>query len=263
MSEKKFVEKYSEFFENLNNDFIKNSIVFDEISSTNEIAKEHAVKGESEGTIILSRVQKQGRGRYNRVWESPDGGVYISIIIRPNCPPEKSMLLSLMVSIIISRTLSNYHIFPAIKWPNDVLIKGKKIAGILIESESDQSHLKYVVVGIGINVNVNIKNLSKKIREKSTSLLVETNKEVKYYEFLNKLLITFNKYYKKFLSKEYDLIIQEWKTLSNTIGQRVMINQSSNPLTGKVIDIDKTGSLIIKISKNKYKKISSGELIYL
>lgn len=263
MSEKKFVEKSIEFFKKLNIEFFRSSFVFDEISSTNEIAKELAIKGENEGTIILSKVQKQGRGRYNRVWESPDGGVYISIIISPNCPPEKSILLSLMAAIIISRTISAYHIFPTIKWPNDVLIKGKKIAGILIESESNQNHLKYMVIGIGINVNVNINNLSKKIRSKSTSMLLETNQEVEYYEFLNKLLITFKKYYKKFINKEYDQIIQEWKTLSNTIGQRVMINQSNKTLTGKVIDMDKTGSLIIKINKNKYKKISSGELIYL
>ena len=96
MSENKFVKNSIKFFEKLNNNFIRNPIVFDEISSTNEKAKKLAILGKDEGTIVLARIQKQGRGRFDRVWEAPNGGVYISIILRPNCPPVKSMLISLL-----------------------------------------------------------------------------------------------------------------------------------------------------------------------
>lgn len=263
MKENDFVKKTLDFSKKLNINLIKNFIVFDEVISTNNVAKQLAIDGEEEGTVVISRIQKKGRGRFNRIWESPDGGMYLSIILRPKGPPEKSMLLSLMTAIVISKTMSNYNLSPKIKWPNDIRINGKKIAGVLIESEAYQNKLKYIVIGMGINLNINTQNLSEKIRSNSTSLLKEVGSSIDYYHFVSSLLNNLDKYYKIFRTKNFKYIIHEWKNYSDTIGQKVIINSSSEPIKGKIIDINQSGFLKVILDTGKLKIISSGEFIYL
>ncbi len=262
MKENDFVKKTLDFSKKLNINLIKKFIVFDEVVSTNNVAKQLAINGEEEGIVVISRIQKQGRGRFNRIWESPDGGLYLSIILRPKNTPEKSMLLSLMTAIVITETMSNYNLSPRIKWPNDVRISGKKIAGVLIESEAYQNKLKYIVIGMGINLNINLQSLSGKIRSISTSLSEEVGSSIDYYNFLSSLLNNLDKYYNIFRTKNFKYIIQEWKNHSDTIGQQVIINSSNEPIKGKVIDINQSGFLKIVLDTGKVKIISSGELIY-
>lgn len=263
MKENDFVKKTLDFSKKLNINLIKKFVVFDEVISTNDIAKQLTINGEDEGTVVISRIQKKGRGRFDRIWESPDGGMYLSIILRPKGTPEKAMLLSLMTAIVISKTMSSYNLSPKIKWPNDIRVSGKKIAGVLIESEAYQNKLKYIVIGIGINLNNNLQNLSEKIRSSSTSLLKEVGSFVDYYNFLSNLLKNLDKYYMIFLTKNFKYIIQEWKNHSDTIGQKVIINSSNEPIEGKVIDINPSGFLEVILDTGEIRIISSGEFIYL
>jgi BirA family biotin operon repressor/biotin-[acetyl-CoA-carboxylase] ligase len=263
MLKSKFVEESLRNLNNLKNDLVKNFYVFDTISSTNCKAKQLVLLNEDEGSIILSKIQTQGRGRFDRNWESPEGGVYLSIILRPDCSAEKALLLSIMSGVVISKTVSFYGLNPTIKWPNDVRVNNKKIAGILIESESILDRMKYVIVGLGINLNLKKENLSEKISEESTSILEETGKQTDYYEFIKKLLNNFYRYYDIFLETKYNIIINEWKNYSDTIGKKISYSTNNNQIIGKVIDINEFGSLVIKTDKKNQQIISSGECNYI
>lgn len=263
MKDTKFIEKTIDFSKNLDVDFVKKIIVFNEIQSTNSKAKELARKDEEEGTIVIARIQKKGRGRYDRLWESPEGGLYLSIILRPDCPPNKATLLTLVTSLVVSKTINSYNLSSDIKWPNDVRVKGKKIAGILIESEGHGNKVEYIILGVGINLNTDTNLLSKKIRLISTSLSEEIGNSVDYYNFLKNLLFNFDKYYKLFLDKKFDSILKEWKNQSDTLGRRVRIITSSEQIIGKAYDIDQSGFLIVIKDSGECKKVASGDSIYI
>ena len=126
MKDTTFIEKTLNFSKNLNIDFVKKIIVFDEIPSTNSEAKKLARKGEEEGTVIITQIQKKGRGRFDRLWESPEGGLYLSIILRPDCSPNKATLLPLIAALAVSKTINSYDFSAKIKWPNDVRVNEKK-----------------------------------------------------------------------------------------------------------------------------------------
>ena len=263
MKDTAFVERTLNFSKNLDIDFVKKIIVFDEIPSTNSEAKKLARKGEEEGTVIITQIQKKGRGRFDRLWESPEGGLYLSIILRPDCSPNKATLLPLIASLAVSKTINSYDFSAKIKWPNDVRVNEKKIAGILLESEAHENRLEYVVLGIGINLNTDTNLLSEEIRSISTSLSEEIGTSVDYHSFVKKLLFNFDKYYKVFLDKKYDYIIKEWKNQSDTVGRRVRITTSSEQIIGKACDIDQSGFLIVIRDSGERKKVASGDCTYI
>jgi BirA family biotin operon repressor/biotin-[acetyl-CoA-carboxylase] ligase len=263
MNSSHFVKKTLKFFNTINLDFIKKMYVYDNISSTNRKAKEFAQKGVEEGTIVIAKYQIKGRGRFDRVWESPEGGMYLSIILRPSCSPDKTTILPLLSSLVVSETINMYTLSSNIKWPNDVFVHEKKIAGILLESEVIKNKVQYVILGIGINLNTDIRRLSKEIKVRSTSVSEELGICIDYYLFLKHLLNNFNKYYKIFCKEDYTTIITNWKLLSDTIGKRITIKTINKQVTGKAIDIDQSGFLILKINHEKFKKITNGDCIYI
>ncbi len=258
-----FIKKTLKFFKNFENDFIKNIIAYEAIPSSNIKAKELAQKGAEEGTLVITKKQKRGKGRFNRLWESPEGGLYLSIILKPNCTPDKTTLISLLTSVAVSKTINIYNLTSKIKWPNDVLLNEKKIAGILLESEVIENKVEYVILGIGINLNTDTNLLTNDVRLISTSLSEEIGKPIDFHYFLKNLLNNFNKYYKIFCNEEYNLIIKDWKNQSDTIGRKVKIKTATEQLIGKVIDIDQSGFLLLNTNKGKQKKITSGDCTYI
>lgn len=262
MNEKSFVEETQDFSKNLDIGIVKKFVVFNEISSTNIKAKELAQKGEPEGTIVLSEIQKQGRGRFDRTWESPEGGLYLSIILRPTCKSSKATLLPLLAALSVCKTIKSVCDLPvAIKWPNDVLIDGKKVCGILLESESSKDGLGYVVLGMGINLNIDIDVFSKDFV--ATSISHEIGIKLDYYGFLKKLLLNLDYYYQLFKEEKYNNILSEWKKNSDTIGKRVCINTSSEKMEGKAFDVNQSGFLIIEMDSGEHKRITSGDCFYI
>ena len=262
MKNNKFIEKTLELSDYIDINLVKKFIVFDEISSTNSKAKELARNGKDEGTIVIARMQKKGRGRFDRVWQSPDGGLYLSIILRPKLTPDKTTLLPLVGALAVSKTINLFGLCSKIKWPNDVRINRRKTAGILLESESEEKQVHYVVLGIGINLNIDINRFSKELRNAVTSLSYELNGNVDYQKFLKILLSTFDKYYAMFINRDFDTILKEWKMQSDTLGKRIKIVTSSDEIIGKAYDVDKSGFLIALTESGEYKKIMSGDCIY-
>lgn len=263
MKDKTYIEETQDFSKTLDIDIVDKFVAFDEISSTNLKAKELAQKNAKHGTIVISQIQKKGRGRFDRVWESPEGGLYFSIVLKPECKPDKATLLPLIGALSVCKTITSFSdLYVKIKWPNDVLINGKKASGILLESESDRNGLKYVILGIGINLNTDLSHLSEELHSVSTSISYEIGIKLNYYDFLKKLLVNLDKYYTLFDENKYDAIIKEWKENSDTLGRKVTIDTSTEKITGTAYDIDESGFLIIKTDDGNIKKITSGNCIY-
>jgi BirA family biotin operon repressor/biotin-[acetyl-CoA-carboxylase] ligase len=264
MVEKDFIEKTLDFSKKLDVSLVKDIIIFESINSTNSKAKDLAKKGAEEGTVVISEIQKKGRGRFERVWESPEGGLYFSIILKPKCEPEKSTLLPLIGALSVCKTITSISdLNVIIKWPNDVLIKGKKVSGILLESESDKNNLKYVVLGIGINLNIELSALSEELHSNSTSIAHEIGIKLNYYDFLKKLLLNLDNYYMLFDENKFDFLIKEWKENTDTLGKKVIIDTSTEKISGRAVDIDDCGFLIVVTETGQTKKITSGDCIYL
>jgi BirA family biotin operon repressor/biotin-[acetyl-CoA-carboxylase] ligase len=258
-----FTKKTFNFFKNLKSDFYKKIAVFEEIKSTNIKAKELAKNNEDEGTIILSKTQLMGRGRNKRIWHSPDGGLYISVILRPKVNTKNVNLFPLLGALSIVYTLYSIGIKSSIKWPNDVRINNRKISGILIESETTGQKIDYVILGIGINLNTDIDVFPEELIKNTTSIKYETGTKINYYKFLEKLLVKIEEYYNLYKNKKYDIILNQWRNNSDTLGKNVKIKMKEEDIIGRAIDIDNSGFLIIKTQSGEIKKIINGDCEYL
>jgi BirA family transcriptional regulator, biotin operon repressor / biotin---[acetyl-CoA-carboxylase] ligase len=263
MKESAFVKNTREFSKKIRIDVVKNLFVFDELDSTNSTAKELAHDGAEEGTIVISRTQNQGRGRFDRIWQSPEGGVYLSFILRPRISAEKTSLLPFVVALALTKTIESYGLHATIKWPNDVQVNDKKIAGILLESEVSGQTINYVVVGIGMNLNIDMKHLSVDIQPRSTSMSHELGNLLDYNEFLKTFFILFDSFYKLFVEKLYSRIIDEWKNHTDTLGKTIRVQTSTETLQGIAFDIDQSGFLLLRTERGETKKIMSGDCQYM
>lgn len=263
MKETEFVKKTVDFSKNLHIDLIKKLLVFDEVDSTNSTAKELAQVGAEEGTVVIARKQHYGRGRFDRIWQSPEGGVYLSMILRPKKYTEKMSLFPFVAVLAVARTITLYGLHTTIKWPNDVQVNGKKIAGILLESEIKGPEVIYVVVGIGINLNIERKDLSPDIQPRSTSMFHELDSPVDYYEFLKTFFKQFEKVYSLFVNHQFERITDEWKIHTDTLGKTIRVQTSTETLQGIAFDIDPSGFLLLRTENGEIKKILSGDCLYL
>lgn len=252
---------YEEIKEYLNTDFMGRNIHhFNSIDSTNSKAKEIALD-EKEGTVLIAEEQTEGKGRMGRSWVSPKGkGIWMSIILKPNVEPMKVPKLTLVGAAAVYKALENMGIKAQIKWPNDVLIDGKKICGILTEMSGELNMVNYVIMGIGINVNLDEGDFPEELKDKATSLKISTGKEISRKELTANILNEFEKLYLKF--KEEDNIEEVLKiSRENSIllGEEVRIIRGNNIKIGKAIDINDNGELVVEVG-DKVEKIISGEV---
>ncbi len=233
---------------------------FEKISSTNLFAKELANKNVKDGTIIVSDVQTQGRGRKDRTWFSPKGGLWFSVILYPDLPPQKSMMLTMAASISVFEGIKKTTgIVPIIKWPNDLLINKKKICGILTEIDAELDKINFAVIGIGINVN---NTLYKDLEKYATTLTKEHGKNVLRVNLLKCILKNFDEYYMKIQEERYNEIREKWLSYSQIIGKNVRITDGTKSIQGVVKNMDEDGTLILEVD-GKTCRVLSGDLEYL
>lgn len=231
---------------------------FESVKSTNIVAK-FLAPNVSNGTIILSETQTMGRGRSGKVWKSPEGGIWLSIILKPEISPAKAPLTTLATAVAVTRTLKHFDFDAEIKWPNDVLINNKKVCGILTESIAKFNNLESIIVGIGLNSEVDINKLPENLQENAISLSevkdnVDNTKGIVYF------LKEFEFIYNKFLNEEYEFIFNEWRKYNHTIGKMVEIKQPLGKIiVGYVVGINREGALILEKSNGKLVKVVSGE----
>jgi BirA family biotin operon repressor/biotin-[acetyl-CoA-carboxylase] ligase len=231
------------------------------VTSTNDVAKKLAVEGAEEGTVVIAETQTDGRGRVGRGWFSPRGGVWFSTILRPKVSPEDALKLTLTTAVAVARVIrKTLRLNSEIKWPNDVLIEGKKVCGILTEMSTSGKVVDFVILGVGINANVNIDSFPAHLRNSVTSLKKELRQEVPRERFLQALLEEFELYYKMFTRNEFDLILEEWRDLAKFLGSYVEIVSCGEKLVGLAVDVDQSGALLIKTRDGNVRRVVSGDV---
>lgn len=229
---------------------------YKELPSTQTTVKTLAQKGFDEGTVVIAEKQTNGYGRIKRVWNSNSGGLWFSMLLKPFLVPEESTKLALILSIALKQTFDFYNLDSKIKWPNDIFINNKKIAGIIIEMSAEQDIINWVVAGIGVNIN---NKLPKELKEMSISLKEIINKKVDRTEFICKFFINFEKLYTSFKKEGFKQFLKEYNDNLLYKNKHVTINTGCNTINGVNLGIDENAMLIIK-TKGNLKKIISGTL---
>ncbi len=238
-------------------------ICLKETDSTNMKAKDSAAAGGAEGTVIIAEKQTKGRGRRGRDWFSyPGGGIYISIILRPEISPGDAPVITLMTAVAAAETLiCQTGLKLRIKWPNDILVNEKKIAGILTEISTEMDTVDYIVVGLGLNVNIPSGAFPEDIRKRSTSILIETGERFSRIELIGAYLGWYEKYYEIFKRKDIKSIMHRWKELADIIGKRITVDASGRKIAGEVVNVGNDGVLLLKDDQEKLHRIFSGDVI--
>lgn len=229
------------------------------ISSTNEYARSIAARCK-DGTVVMAETQTAGRGRLSRPWTSPQGGIWMSLILKPEIPMDRAYRINMAVSVALARAL--YALFSLeadIKWPNDLLINGRKLCGILMEISAEVDRLDYVIVGVGINVNLDASVFPDEWN--ATSLSVELGRSVSRTELIQRILQEIEDAYESLGSME---IYEEWRDRSATLGRHVRITSAHAPadLEGTAVALSEDGALCLETEKG-IKRILAGDCIHL
>jgi BirA family biotin operon repressor/biotin-[acetyl-CoA-carboxylase] ligase len=249
----------------LKTDFIGHDIhYFKEVDSTNNVAKYLAEDGAEEGTVVVAEVQHRGKGRRGKTWISPPGGVWMSIILRPDIIPSKAPLLTLVTGVAVAETLKDELMLDVgIKWPNDIIIGNKKVCGILTEVDASINNVNYVVVGIGIDMNVDVPVFPPDLQKGATSLKNELDTEINGALLVQKFLLKFEELYNRFNQGEFPEILKEWRSLSKTIGNNVEVRTRGKTVRGEAVGINKDGILILELEDGSLRKMISGECLHI
>ena len=237
---------------------------FSEVDSTNDVAKYLAEEGASEGTMVVAEIQNRGRGRRGKTWISPPGGVWMSIILRPDIPPSQAPQLTLVTGVAVAKTLKEeLSLDVGIKWPNDILIGNKKVCGILTEVNATMDKVNYLVVGIGIDMNVDVPVFPSSLQKGATSLKNELDTEINGAMLVQKFLLNFEDIYNKFNAGKFPEILNEWRSLSTTIGNNVEVRTRGKTVRGEAVGINKDGILILELEDGSLRKMISGECLHI
>jgi BirA family biotin operon repressor/biotin-[acetyl-CoA-carboxylase] ligase len=228
---------------------------FSSLDSTQDVARKFAYRGASEGAVFLAEEQRRGRGRLGRSWVSPSGGLWFSVLLRPSLEPKSIPFLSLLGGLAVVEAISLLQLKSQIKWPNDVLIGGKKLAGVLVEGESELDRVHFVIIGIGINCNNKLPHLPS-----VTSLKKEVGREVERAFFLAQVLNRLEKNYLSFLSGEKRRLIEEINKHLAFKNENVCIKSGEKIFKGKLRGIGEEGELVILTSRGE-RYFNSGEIL--
>jgi len=254
--------RINEIREKLKTSFIgKPLIYYPEVSSTNEVAKELAINGSSEGTVVLTETQIQGKGRMGRKWFSPKGGLWFSMVLRPEMTPMRLSQLTLATATATVKTIKSlYGLKAEMKWPNDVLVNERKVCGILTETCTMDRKVKFAVVGVGVNANIDAKEFPPPLRNAATSLQAELGKKVNLEELLCNLLLQIENSYLRLLKEGFNPILEELQSLAMFLGRRVRILSFDERFVGIAKEVDETGALIVQLQNGTKKRVVVGDL---
>jgi BirA family transcriptional regulator, biotin operon repressor / biotin---[acetyl-CoA-carboxylase] ligase len=236
--------------------------LYDSVFSTNTVAMELASQGFPDGTVVIADAQTAGKGRLGRSWSSPPGkNLYMSIILRPGISPRDATALTLLGAVACASALRRSASVPvSIKWPNDLMIGHCKIGGILTEIRADLDHINYAIVGIGININLTDEDMTDDIKAIATSIFIETGGRFSRSELAGAIILDFDKWYGRLLTKGKNIIANEWLTMSSTIGKRIRVTAMNQTFEGVAEGIDDEGLLIVKLLDGMYRKVSAGDV---
>ncbi len=237
---------------------------FDVLKSTNVSAVAFAREGATEGTVIVAERQENGRGRMSRVWSSPVGGLWFSIILRPQIDPQFAAQVTLLMGVAVCRALRRLYATDdiMIKWPNDLLLHRKKICGILSELQlSEDGAIDYAVVGVGVNVALRPEDFPAELREPAASLNASFGKNYTCREALDNILREFDSLYQDWLKRGADVILTLWKSMNCTLGKEVFVKDNDQVIfSGTVRAIDEERAIVVRNERGECQSFDFGEI---
>ena len=247
--------KASEISKDLKTEYIgKNIYVFNEVSSTNTVARFLSINDVENGTVVISEKQTNARGRSGKSWESP---------LNPNVEHSRLPLITLATGVAVAKTLEKVGVKdPEIKWPNDIMINGKKVCGILTEAIAKFNTIENVIIGVGIDANFNIEDFPEELKDGTTTLSAELKEKVQVADLIRIFLEEFEDISELFNHEGYEEILKEWRKRSYSIGKIVEVREPFNKnYDGYVVGIGKEGALIVEKIDGTLEKVISGECI--
>jgi len=241
----------------LSTDYIgKNILYYPEVASTMDTARKAAQDGAIEGTAVIADIQTSGRGRMKRTWKSPKGSIALSIVLTPKL--EQLPQIIMVASLAMVGALYNIAGIKAkIKWPNDVLINGRKVCGILVENSLSGKKVNWTIVGIGININLDLSLISDEIAY-ATSISTEIGKDVSKSYVVKHVLESFEHYYDGM--KNGEPICEQWRDLLETLGEEVQVTDGDVIEKGVAESVDTDGSLLLRKADGTLAKIVAGDV---
>lgn len=245
--------------------FGKRIVFLRRAGSTNDVAKEFAGFGAAEGTVVIAESQTAGRGRGDRKWFSPKGGLYFSIVLRPKTGAKEAAKLVFMAGLAVAKTLSEIRgLKVETKWPNDVLVAGKKICGILSEMRTSGRKVSSVVIGVGINANFEVrKALPRRLAVPATSLRDELGRNVELERLFTALIEKLEAVHGEFENRGSAFIIDEWKKHASFLNQPVEVANQSGMVRGVALDVDNEGALVVQLENGNTLRFHVGEIVPL
>ncbi len=243
----------------------RNYFYCEELESTNDKAISLALQGAPEGSCVVANAQTQGRGRLNRSWLSiPGKGLYISILLRPSIEPKKAPQLTIISAFALIDTLKQlYNMEAKLKWPNDVVVKGKKLAGILSESHVEPQKTRFVVIGTGINVFHRKEDFTGHFRYSPTSVAIELSfsRPIKRQDILCEFLLTFENHYEDYIRNGWSNWVDRMHRDSVLSGKKVDVDTGSGKISGRAIGFSEEGGLIVETPEGKKHTILIGDVL--
>ena len=238
---------------------------FEEIDSTQNFAQNIAADKKENGTIIIAEKQTSGRGRLDRKWTSHKGGIWFSLIIHPKFDVSSSTLIPILSAVALSKSIKTVlDIETEVKWPNDITMNGKKVAGVLVDASFQTNSIDYLILGIGINFDIDAKKLEKRLTKTPNFYGIDSLREKEDKtppkKLLKEFLLQFEKNLFQLDKGEKSKIIKEWTKRAAGIGKKITINTSNGKLSGISHGIDNDGALKIK-TRNETKKIYVGDVV--
>jgi len=229
---------------------------FDSVDSTMDVARGLARNNCPHFTVVISGRQTKGRGRLDRTWLSSEGGLYFTMVLRPKIPPALSSRVNFAASMILARTLRKmFEIDARVKWPNDILIDGRKVSGLLSEMEAETDRVRFINVGVGINVN----NDPTVVEPLATSLKKILGRKISRRALLSEFLDGFES---RLNRGALENVVSEWKKYAETLNRHVTIVTDREISEGLAVDVDKDGALILKLADGSVKKIIYGDCFH-
>ncbi|MFA7468583.1 MAG: biotin--[acetyl-CoA-carboxylase] ligase [Desulfotomaculaceae bacterium] len=233
-----------------------------ELPSTNDAARKLARAGCPEGTVVVTESQTGGKGRMGRPWFSPRGkGLWFTIVLRPPVNPAQTPQVTMVAAVAVAETIREHTGVEAdIKWPNDILVHGKKLCGILVELNAEMDRVNFMVVGMGLNVNVPRSEFPPEISNIATSLQAESGRHIPRVPLLRALLKSFEDWYRLWLDEGFAPILSKWRELCVTLDCPVTVHTIRESYTGHAIDVDQTGALLVKTEDGSIERLLAGEV---
>ena len=236
--------------------------VFEQTTSTNDVIEKLARDGVKEGAVVYAESQTKGRGRLGRKWVSPARkGLWFSILLRPDLRPQMTTQLTVASATALRRAIKLQTGWsPEIKWPNDILMGGKKVAGILTEMSAELDRVRYVILGIGVDVNLTASDLPAELRTIATSLRIETGKPVSRAELAVNILRELDKDYALICDGKFTGVADEWESYCTTIGREVTVQLGARQIRGCVESLDEDGALLLRTEHGHLERIIGGDV---